>query len=235
MWQTGKCTRPARTRLFFADFLPRVRERDDVDIMIAPPFTSIIDAIDANENDRIIISAQNMHNEQQGAFTGEISASMLVELGCEAVILGHSERRHVFGESDELINKKIIAAIEAGLQPVFCIGEKIDQRESGETENVLRDQVAAGLSGVSAEGMRELIVAYEPVWAIGTGRTATPNEAQEAHVFIRVLLKKLFGDEVADTTRILYGGSVKPSNIAALMAKPRLRSAGQRGSKYLYS
>jgi triosephosphate isomerase len=217
MFKTG-----AETRLFFEEFLPRMNDRTDVDIMIAPPFTSIIDAIDSDEGELIIIAAQNMHFEPKGAFTGEISASMLVELGCSAVILGHSERRHIFGETDEMINKKIAAATANGLMPVFCIGEKIEQRQAGKTEEVLDLQVTAGLKGLPEGDLAELVVAYEPVWAIGTGLTATPDQAQEAHQFIRGLLGKLYGDKFAKKTRILYGGSVKPSNIAELMAQPDL-------------
>jgi triosephosphate isomerase len=190
--------------------------------MVAPPFTSIIDALDADESERIIIAAQNMHFEPKGAFTGEVSAAMLLELGCSAVILGHSERRHVFGETDEMINKKITAAVGGGLMPVFCVGEKIEQRQAGETEKVIESQIKTGLKGIPASDLAELVIAYEPVWAIGTGLTATPAQAQEAHLFIRGLLRKLFSAGFADETRILYGGSVKPSNIAELMAQPDL-------------
>ena len=210
----------AETHMFFSEFLPAVSGREDVEIMIAPPFTALADALEADEDGRIIIAAQNMHFEAKGAFTGEISAAMLTELGCPAVILGHSERRHVFGETDAMINKKIKAALEAGLQPVFCIGEKLEQREVGNTETVLAEQLDAGLDGIGAGDLGELVVAYEPVWAIGTGHTASPEQAQEAHAFIRAQLEKNYGKATADAMRILYGGSVKPGNIADLMARP---------------
>ena len=210
----------AETRMFFSDFLPAVSGRKEVEIMIAPPFTALADALDADEDGKVIIAAQNMHFEAKGAFTGEISAAMLVELGCPAVILGHSERRHVFNETDWMINKKIKAALEAGLQPVFCIGEKLEQREIGNTEVVLAEQLDAGFEGIEASDLGDLVIAYEPVWAIGTGHTATPGQAQEAHAFIRSKLEENYGAATASGLRILYGGSVKPSNIADLMAQP---------------
>ena len=212
----------SETRDFFKDFIRSVGNRDDVDIVIAPPFTSLEEAVNACRDTTIEIAAQNMHFEPKGAFTGEISASMILDLGCTAVILGHSERRHVFGEGDDFINKKIVAALEVSLQPIFCVGEKIEQRESGQTEEVLDTQIRAGLRGISQERMKNLVIAYEPVWAIGTGLTASPQQAQEAHVYIRKLLEELYGSQVAGTIRILYGGSVKPSNIADLMAEEDL-------------
>ena len=214
----------AETVRFFAEFSPSVDHRDDVDILIAPPFTSLDTAADATGGGSIAIAGQNMHFEAQGAFTGEISAGMLVDLGCDAVILGHSERRHVFGEPDGLINKKVDAALAAGLTPIFCVGEKIEEREAGQTEEILRRQVTSGLEGIGDPQIMngQMVIAYEPVWAIGTGLTATPEQAQEAHLFIRTLLEELYDGEIAGSTRILYGGSVKPSNIAELMARPDL-------------
>ena len=217
-WKMNKTG--AETRMFFEKFLSQVQPSSDADIMIAPPFTSIIDAIDSDESERIIIAAQNMHFEAAGAFTGEISARMLNELGCSAVILGHSERRHVFGENDVMINKKIVTAIDAGLMPLFCVGEKLGQRELGKTQEILETQVSEGLKGIPEKDLAELVIAYEPVWAIGTGQTATPDQAQEAHLYIRSLLSMLYSNDLANATRILYGGSVKPSNISELMDQP---------------
>ncbi len=217
-WKMNKTG--AETRMFFEKFLPKVKSRTDADILIAPPFTSIIDAIDADESERMIIAAQNMHFEADGAFTGEISAAMLNELGCTAVILGHSERRHVFGEDDDMINRKNIAAIAAGLIPVFCVGEKIEQRELGKTQEVLETQITEGLKDIPEGNLAQLVIAYEPVWAIGTGHTASPDQAQEAHLYIRSLVGKLYSNDLGNSARILYGGSAKPSNIAELMAQP---------------
>ena len=210
----------AETKAFFAAFLPQVTNRTDGDICIAPPYTSLVAGVEATAGSGVIIAAQNCYHEAKGAFTGELSLDMIRETGATAVIIGHSERRHVFGENDALINKKIIAACDAGITPIFCIGEKIEQREAGETEAVLVEQIRAGLASLTAQQMSRVEVAYEPVWAIGTGKTATPEIAQEAHETVRSEIGKMFGDELAGTIRILYGGSVKPGNISELMAKP---------------
>ena len=210
----------SETKKFFKEFLQRVSRKDDVDVAIAPPFTSLAEAVASVGVGNIMIAGQNMHFEEKGAFTGEVSALMLLDLGCTAVILGHSERRHVFGETDDMVNRKIKAAVASGLIPIFCVGEKIEQREAGKTEEVLETQVTSGLLGLGADKLNNLVVAYEPVWAIGTGHTATPQQAQEAHLFVRSLLEKLQGATIAKATRILYGGSVKPSNISDIMAKP---------------
>ncbi len=189
----------------------------DVDVMIAPPFTALAATADALEDSMIALGAQNLHWESEGAFTGEISPSMIRAAGCRYVIIGHSERRQLFGETDQSVNRKVRAALAADLIPVLCIGETEVEREAQQTFSVLDKQVRLGLEGLSLQTPGDLVVAYEPVWAIGTGKTATRELAQEAHAFIRERLRKLGGDAVAEAMRILYGGSVKPDNIAALI------------------
>ncbi|MFZ5562853.1 MAG: triose-phosphate isomerase, partial [Thermodesulfobacteriota bacterium] len=188
------------------------------EVMIAPPFTALTTVRDALRGSSIGLGAQDLYWETRGAFTGEISAEMLVAAGCGHVIIGHSERRQFFGETDETVNKKLGAALKAGLIPVMCIGETEAQREEGKTFSVLDKQIRNGLQGFALRDTGGLVIAYEPVWAIGTGKTATRDQAQEAHAFIRSVVEKLFGKEFAAATRILYGGSVKPANIADLMA-----------------
>ena len=189
----------------------------DRDVMIAPPFTALpaVNAILSGTG--VILGAQNVHWEEQGAFTGEISAPMLVEIGCSMAIIGHSERRHVFGETDHMINRRIKGAMQFGLIPVFCIGETLEQREAGQTLKVLEEQVRAGLDAVQLTNGNQIVVAYEPVWAIGTGKTASESQAQDAHSFIRTLLADIYEKNIAAQIRILYGGSVKPENIDILM------------------
>ncbi len=189
----------------------------DVDVMIAPPFTALAATADALEGSMIALGAQNLHWESEGAFTGEISPGMIRAAGCRYVIIGHSERRQLFGETDQSVNRKVRAALDSNLVPVLCIGETEVEREAQQTFSVLDKQVRLGLEGLSLQTPGDLVVAYEPVWAIGTGKTATRELAQEAHAFIRERLRKLGGDAVAEATRILYGGSVKPDNIAALI------------------
>ncbi len=195
-----------------------VVDASDVDVMIAPPFTALTQTAAATAGTAIGLGAQNLHWEPQGAYTGEISAQMLVAAGCRYVIIGHSERRQYFGESDEQINRKIDAAAKADLIPVFCIGETESQREAGETFSVLDKQVKNGLEGLFSENLKSLVVAYEPVWAIGTGKTATKEQAQEVHAHVRKWFDGTYGPEFAQGLRILYGGSVKPSNVKDLMA-----------------
>ena len=195
-----------------------IKGADHADVMIAPPFTALDAVALAVANSKVALGAQNLHWEAEGAFTGEISAGMLTASGCTYVIIGHSERRQYFGEIDETVNKKMGAAIAAGLRPVMCVGETDSEREAGETLSVLDKQVRDGLKGLVAEELTQLVVAYEPVWAIGTGKTATTEQAQQVHAFIRKLLAELYGQKLADATRVLYGGSVKPANIAELMA-----------------
>ncbi len=202
-----------------------VADTADVDIMIAPVFTAIDPVSKVVKGSRVGVGAQNLYWEKEGAYTGEISAAMLVSAGCRYVILGHSERRQYFGETDETVNKKISAAIAAKLIPVFCIGETETERESGKTFSVLDKQVKGGLKEKVVDDLGSLVIAYEPVWAIGTGKTATSGQAQEAHKYIRSLIDANFGTALADSVRILYGGSVKPANVSELMAKPDIDGA----------
>jgi triosephosphate isomerase len=187
------------------------------EVIIAPPFTAIAAAVEATRGSTVAVAGQTMHYERSGAFTGEISAEMLKEAGADFVIIGHSERRQLFGETDETVQRKVTAAHTAGLVPMVCIGETLAQREQGETLAVLDRQVRAGLDGCSGEQIASLILAYEPVWAIGTGKNATPAEAGEAHTHIRRRLREWFGGAHADQCRIVYGGSVKPDNIRQLI------------------
>jgi triosephosphate isomerase (TIM) len=197
----------------------------DVDMMIAPTFIALAAVYAAIKNSPVALGAQNLYWEDEGAYTGEISAPMLKSVGCRYCIIGHSERRQYFGETDETVNKKIRAAIKAGLEPVFCVGETEKERESGQTLSILDKQVKKGLERLVSEQLDSLIIAYEPVWAIGTGKTATDDQAQEVHRFIRSLVKNNFGQALSDSVRILYGGSVKPDNIANLMAMPDIDGA----------
>jgi triosephosphate isomerase (TIM) len=192
------------------------------EVVIAPPYTALDVARETIKGSVIKLSAQNVHGEPKGAFTGEVSAAMLVEAGCTHVIIGHSERRQFFGETDASVNHRLKAALGAGLVPIVCVGETLAEREGGTTETVVRRQVDAALAGAD---LAKVVVAYEPVWAIGTGKTATPEQAQEVHGFIRGLLGKLASAQVAGTVRILYGGSVKPDNVDALMAKEDIDGA----------
>jgi triosephosphate isomerase len=203
----------------------RVGEVSGVDIMIAPTFTALESVSRVIKDSPVALGAQNLYWEDEGAYTGEISAPMLKSLGCQYCIIGHSERRQYFGETNETVNKKIHAAIQAGLEPVFCVGETEQEREAEQTLIVLDKQVKEGLERLAPDQLDTLIIAYEPVWAIGTGKTATDDQAQEAHQFIRSLVQKNFGDARAESIRILYGGSVKPANIAALMEMPDIDGA----------
>lgn len=197
----------------------------NAEIIICPPFTSLETASALVKDTNVKLGAQNMYLEESGAFTGEISASMLKSVGCEYVILGHSERRAIFGESDEVINKKIKKALSSGLKPIFCIGETLEERESGVTNKVIEKQVRNGLTGISTEELKHIIVAYEPVWAIGTGKTATPEQAQEVHKFIRNLIKELYSANSAENLTIQYGGSVKADNAKSLLSQPDIDGA----------
>ena len=203
----------------------RVAEVSDVDIMIAPTFTALARVFKVVQKSPVALGGQNLFWENEGAFTGEISAAMLKSTGCQYCIIGHSERRQYFGETDETVNKKIRAAIQAGLKPVFCVGETEKEREAEQTLSVLDKQVKKGLERLVSDQLDVLIIAYEPVWAIGTGKTATNDQAQEVHQFIRSLVEKNFGRPLSDSIRILYGGSVKPDNIAGLMAMPDIDGA----------
>jgi triosephosphate isomerase len=207
-------------------FLNEVGEVNDVEIVIIPSFTSIPTLAQASGNAPFIrLGAQNLHWERSGAFTGEISATMLRALFVKYVIIGHSERRALFGETDAMVQRKVHTALEAGLRPITCVGESLAERESDSVQKVLRRQVEEGLKGVSSDHSSEIVLAYEPVWAIGTGRTATPAQAEEVHAFLRSLLAELFDKTAADRIRIQYGGSVKPENTEDLMRQPNIDGA----------
>jgi triosephosphate isomerase len=215
----------AEARAFVIALKPLVAGSSHCDIVIGAPFTALAAAVDAARGSTIGIAAQNMHWEKEGAFTGEISAKMLVEAGCGYVIIGHSERRQFFGETDATVNKKVKAALDAELVPIVCVGELLAEREAGQMESVLERQFASGMAGLTAQQISRIIIAYEPVWAIGTGRTATPEMAAEAHRLLRQLAAVKYSPERAAGLRILYGGSVKPDNIKGLMAQMEIDGA----------
>ena len=215
----------AETVKHVKELRPLVKDITDVEIVVAPPFPAIHAAVEALRGGNIAVAGQNLHWEREGAFTGEVSAPMLKEAGAELVIIGHSERRTLFGETDATVNRKIGAAFGSGLTPIVCVGETLDQRERHETLEVLDRQITAGLDGVTAEQLPRLVLAYEPVWAIGTGRNATPGQAGEAHHHIRERLRQWFGADAAHLCRIIYGGSVKPENIRDLAAQPDVDGA----------
>lgn len=202
-----------------------VRDIADVEIVVAPPFTALHSVAEATRNTSIGTAGQDVHWEKEGAFTGEVSAAMLKEAGAEHVIIGHSERRRLFGETDGTVNRKTMAALAAGLKPIVCIGEILDERESNRTLNVLDSQITGGLEGLTGEQVASLVIAYEPVWAIGTGRNATSAQAQDAHAHIRGRLGQWFGADAARETRVIYGGSVKPDNIGEIIAQPDVDGA----------
>jgi len=197
----------------------------NVEVAVCPPFVYLIPVAQTIANTYIKLGAQDAYFEPKGAFTGEISCEMLKDCMCEYVILGHSERRHVIGENDKLTNAKLKAVIAAGLKPILCVGEKLEERDANQTEKVVETQLKGGLEGLSAAQLKDLVIAYEPVWAIGTGRTATPEQAQEVHQFIRGWLKANFGNDFAQSVRIQYGGSVNAANAASLLAKPDVDGA----------
>jgi triosephosphate isomerase len=216
---------PDQTRDFFRDFLPLVAGHTRDEIVVCPPYIDLADAMEAAKGSNVAIGGQNVHWKEEGAFTGEISAAMLLALGVKHVIVGHSERRQYFGETDDTVNLRLKAALEAGLTPICCVGEVLEEREAGLTDDVLRRQCVRAFHAVSAKKAAKLVVAYEPVWAIGTGKTATPEIAAEAHAVIRREVTEIFGDEFAGKLRILYGGSVKPENAATLMAQEEIDGA----------
>jgi triosephosphate isomerase (TIM) len=216
---------PSQTHEFFREFLPMVKDHTRDEIAIHPPFVNIYAAMEAAKGSNVAIGGQNMHWEKEGAFTGEVSAGMLLAAHCTHVIVGHSERRQYFGETDDTVNLKTKAALEAGLIPIVCVGEVIEERESGLTEDVLRRQCLRAFNAISGKKAHNLVIAYEPVWCIGTGKTATPEMATDAHALIRNEAAKAFGDEMAANLRILYGGSVKPENTKALMAQEEIDGA----------
>ncbi len=205
--------------LFTKELRNVVKDIGDVEIVVAPPFTAVHAVAEAARNSNIGVAAQNLHWEREGAFTGEVSAAMIAEAGAEYVIVGHSERRRLFGETDAIVNRKTMAAIGAGLTPIVCVGETLDERERNETLAILDRQIKDGLDAVSAEQVAELVIAYEPVWAIGTGRNATAAQAGEVHAHIRTRLRQWFGAHAAEHCQVIYGGSVKPDNIRDLIAE----------------
>lgn len=222
-WKMYKTTSEATS--YVAEFLNLVSDVNDVEVVLCPPYTCLAEVRRMADGSPIRVAAQNMHFESDGAYTGEISASMLKEIGVTDVILGHSERREFFCENDEALAKKIEAALAADLRPVLCIGESDQERETGKTEEKLKGQMARGLAGISSDRLPGIVIAYEPIWAIGTGKTATPRIAQETSRFIRETLQAQFGEGAAGQVRILYGGSVKPGNIGELMAEDDIDGA----------
>ncbi|MGO9650371.1 MAG: triose-phosphate isomerase [Terriglobales bacterium] len=216
---------PDQTRDFFHAFLPLVAKNDRDQIVICPPFVDLHAALESAKGSSVAIGSQNVHWEKEGAFTGEISPSMLLAIGCTHAIIGHSERRQYFSETDDTVNLRLKAALEAGLTPIVCVGEVLEEREAGLTEDVLRRQCTRAFHKVSTKKAGKLVVAYEPVWAIGTGKTATPQMASEAHAVIRNQAAETFGHEFAAQLRILYGGSVKPENAKALMSEEEIDGA----------
>jgi triosephosphate isomerase len=218
----GTC---AEARVLAGAVAQAVGQVTDREVLVCPPFTSLHAAREAIAGSRVRLGAQNVHGEPKGAFTGEISAGMLVEAGCSHVIIGHSERRQYFGETNASVNHRLKAALGAGLTPIVCVGETLAERDAGAMPAIIERQVREGLAGLDAAAIGRCVVAYEPVWAIGTGRTATPAQAQEVHAMIRGHLASLAGAEVASTIRVLYGGSVKPDNVDALMAEPDIDGA----------
>ena len=213
------------TRSFFSSFLPLVSAVSHCEIVVAPPFTALAAASASVSGTRVAISAQDVHWEKEGAFTGEVSIPMLIDAGCTYTIIGHSERRQFFGETDETVNQKVQSAIAGKLQPIVCVGETLAERDAGKAAEVVRRQVRQGLAQLTESDLSPIIVAYEPVWAIGTGRTATPETAAEMHSEIRNTIREIWGEKSADAMRILYGGSVKPNNIQELMRREDIDGA----------
>jgi triosephosphate isomerase len=216
---------PEQTATFFRDFLPMISTHSRDEIVICPPFVDLQTAVASARGSNVSIGAQNLHWEKEGAFTGEISAVMLTAIQVTHAIIGHSERRQYFNETDDTVNRKLETALENGLTPIVCVGEVLEEREAGLTEDVLRRQCVRAFNGISAKKAAKLVVAYEPVWAIGTGKTATPQMAADAHAVIRHEVEKAFGQDFAEKLRILYGGSVKPENVTALMSETDIDGA----------
>mgnify|MGYP000504075273 CR=1 FL=1 len=214
-WKMHKTA--AEATEFCDELLPRVEDLES-EIVICPPFLALPAVVEATKGGPIQVAAQNMHHEDSGAFTGEVSASMLIDAGAMWVVLGHSERRHLFGETDEALSRKVPAALAAGLTPILCVGETEDERERDETDRILRRQIDAGLSRVERGRLTDVVIAYEPIWAIGTGRTASLEDIAAMHAAIRRLLEETYGAETASQVRILYGGSVKPDNARDILA-----------------
>lgn len=216
---------PAQAKEFAAAFLPLVQGQTKAEVVLCPPFVDIAATVAAVKGNAVQVGGQNLYWQDEGAFTGEISGGMLVASGCTHVILGHSERRQYFGETDETVNKRLHAALKHKLVPIVCIGELLAEREASKTAEVLLRQTSLGLAGLSADQAASIVIAYEPVWAIGTGKTATPEMAAEAHAIIRKEVARLLGAQIADGIRILYGGSVKPDNAASLLSQEEIDGA----------
>ena len=216
---------PAETKAFFDAFLPLVAESKHCEVAICPPFVNIHEAVWAARGTRVGVGAQNLYWKNEGAFTGEISGPMIKASGAEWVIIGHSERRQFFGETDATVLERTKAALACGLRPIVCVGERLEEREAGRTEAVLAEQFAGGIAPLDAASFAKIVIAYEPVWAIGTGKTATPDMAADAHRALRALVIASYGAEAGAAVRILYGGSVKPDNVKGLMAQPEIDGA----------
>lgn len=204
------------------ELIPLVEKMKSVDIVIAPPFTALFSTIQTVKNTNIMVGAQNMYYEEKGAFTGEVSPVFLKDLGCKYVILGHSERRDIFNESNDLINKKLKKALNSELNPIVCIGEHLEERETGRTKDVIEKQFNLTFKDLKSEELSKVVIAYEPIWAIGTGKTATPEQAEEIHVFIRELIASTYGKKTAEMVRIQYGGSIKPNNANEIFRKENI-------------
>jgi triosephosphate isomerase len=215
---------PAETKVFFKQLLPLIKKAD-IEIGICPPFINIETAINEAKGSTIGIGAQDVYWEEEGAFTGEVSPVMLENIGCKYCIVGHSERRQYFGETDETVNKKVKALLNYRITPIVCVGETLEQREQGVAEKVCATQIKEGLAGLSPQEAEKLVIAYEPIWAIGTGKTASAEDAQNIIKYIRSVLAECFGESIADKIRIQYGGSVKPGNVKELMAQPDIDGA----------
>ena len=222
-WKMFKTAQEARDLV--TTLIPLVENNTEVDVVVAPVFTVLGAVKPLLEGTTVKLSAQDCFWEEEGAFTGEISPKFLVDAGCTHVIIGHSERRQYFSETNETVNKKLKVALSARLTPLFCLGETLEQRENGSTFDIIRQQLSEGLAGITSDAIGAVVVAYEPVWAIGTGKTASDEQAQEVHSFIRKYLSDTYGKDVAGSTRILYGGSVKPDNVRGLMSQPDIDGA----------
>ncbi|MFX0076766.1 MAG: triose-phosphate isomerase [Candidatus Hermodarchaeota archaeon] len=220
-WKMNRGT-PSEAIEMLKDLIPRVKKINDVDIVIAPPFTALEASLKTVKNTNIMIGAQNMHYEDKGAFTGEVSPVFIKNLGCKYVVLGHSERRDIFNEDDDLVNKKLKKALNSDLIPIVCIGEHLEERESEKTKDIIEKQFNSTFKDLESEEFRRVVIAYEPIWAIGTGKTATPEQAEEIHIFIRELIANVYEKNTAETVRIQYGGSIKPTNAKEIFKKENI-------------
>lgn len=220
-WKMNKGS-PSEAIEMLKKLISLVKKVNSVDIVVIPPFTALNSAVKTVKNTNIMVGAQNMYYEERGAFTGEISPIFLKDLGCKYVVLGHSERRNIFNESDELINKKLKEALNLDLIPIVCIGEHLEEREAGKTKSIIENQFNRTFKDLKSEELSRVIIAYEPIWAIGTGKTATPEQAEDIHIFIRKLVANVYGKNTAETVRIQYGGSIKPANAKEIFEKENI-------------